>query len=224
MRPCPIPADNLTGPGGFPAADKEVRRLKLYDITKELLSVPAQDGIPQASLRKLLDLEKGDLCNESALSTCVHIGTHCDGFCHFIPGGDDIASLPLDYFVGPCQVLRVPRDCRLSPGHLRDRILPGTTRLLLCGGGNTYLSPQAAEFLASSGIRTVGTDAWSVAGSGDEAATHTALLGRRVAVIEDLALADIPEGTYFLSAAPMKLAGSDGAHCRAFLMEASFPT
>jgi arylformamidase len=30
-------------------------------------------------------------------------------------------------------------------------------------------------------------------------------------------LTDIPEGRYFLSAAPLKLAGSDGAPCRAYL-------
>ena len=48
---------------------------------------------------------------------------------------------------------------------------------------------------------------------------HLILLGRGVALLEGIVLKGVPEGRYFLSAAPLNLAGSDGAPCRAFLVD-----
>ena len=49
-------------------------------------------------------------------------------------------------------------------------------------------------------------------------AVHKRLLGKNIVLLEGILLTGIPEGTYFLSAAPLKLAGSDGAPCRAYLI------
>ena len=43
--------------------------------------------------------------------------------------------------------------------------------------------------------------------------------GARIALLEGVVLTDIPEGRYFLSAAPLNLAGADGAPCRAILID-----
>jgi arylformamidase len=48
---------------------------------------------------------------------------------------------------------------------------------------------------------------------------HLILLQREVVLLEGIVLKDVPEGHYFLSAAPLKLDGCDGAPCRAFLIE-----
>ena len=38
-------------------------------------------------------------------------------------------------------------------------------------------------------------------------------------LLEGVVLHSVPEGRYFLSAAPLNLAGADGAPCRAYLIE-----
>ena len=48
---------------------------------------------------------------------------------------------------------------------------------------------------------------------------HKILLGAGITLLEGVVLKDIPEGRFFLSAAPLNLAGADGAPCRAYLMK-----
>ena len=47
---------------------------------------------------------------------------------------------------------------------------------------------------------------------------HKILLSREIVLLEGIVLQDIPEGRYFLSAAPLNLGGADGAPCRAYLI------
>ena len=49
-------------------------------------------------------------------------------------------------------------------------------------------------------------------------AVHLALLRENVVLLEGICLKDVPEGVYFLCAAPLNLAGADGAPCRAVLI------
>ena len=48
---------------------------------------------------------------------------------------------------------------------------------------------------------------------------HTTLLSREISLLEGVVLTDVAEGHYFLSAAPLSLAGADGAPCRAYLID-----
>ena len=48
---------------------------------------------------------------------------------------------------------------------------------------------------------------------------HMILLGSEIVLLEGIVLTDVPEGKYFLSAAPLELGGSDGAPCRAYLIK-----
>ena len=48
---------------------------------------------------------------------------------------------------------------------------------------------------------------------------HLILLRREVALLEGIVLKDVPEGHYFLNAAPLNLSGCDGAPCRAYLID-----
>ena len=50
---------------------------------------------------------------------------------------------------------------------------------------------------------------------------HLILLGARVILLEGIRLAEVPEGVYFLNAAPLNLSGADGSPCRAVLVEAA---
>ena len=50
-------------------------------------------------------------------------------------------------------------------------------------------------------------------------AVHLALLGADVILLEGIRLAELREGVYLLNAAPLNLAGADGAPCRAILID-----
>jgi arylformamidase len=51
-------------------------------------------------------------------------------------------------------------------------------------------------------------------------AVHLVLLGAGVILLEGIRLGEVPEGVYFLNAAPLNLAGADGSPCRALLIAA----
>ena len=48
---------------------------------------------------------------------------------------------------------------------------------------------------------------------------HQILLGKEIVLLEGIVLIDIPEGPYFLNAAPLNTGGLEGSPCRAWLME-----
>ena len=83
------------------------------------------------------------------------------------------------------------------------------------------VAPEAAEYLASRGVRTVGVDYLSIGPyetGGPE--THRALLGAGVWVIEGLNLELVEPGDYELVCLPLKVVGADGAPARAILRKA----
>jgi arylformamidase len=49
-------------------------------------------------------------------------------------------------------------------------------------------------------------------------AVHKVLLGAEVVLLEGVRLSHVPEGVYLLNAAPINLAGAEGAPCRAVLI------
>jgi arylformamidase len=191
--------------------------MKYYDITRELLSSPVYPGDREPELETVFDMHRGADFNLHSLSCSLHAGTHCDAFLHFCRDGQDIASMSLDHFIGPCLVLSVPENSLVTEDDLRDRLPEGTRRLLLKSGGTSFLAPSGAAVLLRREILTLGTDASSVAPPDNEAGIHVPLLSGGVALIESLWLEKVPDGEYFLSAAPLKICGAEGAPCRAVL-------
>ena len=59
----------------------------------------------------------------------------------------------------------------------------------------------------------------SVAGAECTVTVHRQLLDAGVLLLEGLDLSGVEEGTYFLIAAPLKIAGADGSPVRAMLLE-----
>jgi arylformamidase len=80
------------------------------------------------------------------------------------------------------------------------------------------LSAELVEFLHARGVRLVGIDTPSVdTFDSRELPTHKAFLRFDMAILEGLALADVPEGLYELIALPLKLVGFDASPVRAVL-------
>ena len=81
------------------------------------------------------------------------------------------------------------------------------------------VTEDAARVFAHSGLCLLGNEGQTVGPEDAPMLVHKLLLQQQIALLEGIVLTGIPEGTYFLSAAPLKLAGADGAPCRACLIE-----
>lgn len=192
--------------------------MKLYDISRELRSAPLYPGTAEPRVIPLMRIgENGSAYNLSDLAFGAHVATHCDACWHFVADGPDIAAMPLEHYVGSCYVMEVPENTLVSGDYVKEHLPQGVTRLLIKGGGESFLSNEAADYIQESGIITVGTDGWSVSPLDNESRIHSVFLGNGIAIIEQLELSGVPAGHYMLCAAPVKISGTDGAPCRALL-------
>jgi arylformamidase len=148
---------------------------------------------------------------------CAHNGTHVDAPFHFLPDGETVEVLPLEVFVGVCYVARHHGAVTAGDAAAILKKAGGAERILIAG--DAVVTLEAAEVFACSGIRLLGNESQSVGPEDAPMAVHLALLSRGVALLEGVVLQGIPEGRYILSAAPLKLAGADGAPCRAYLID-----
>ena len=187
--------------------------MKIYDISRDLITTPPYPGDEPPKLRALHRMKDGESYNLSRLETSMHAATHIDAPLHFINEGRDIASMPLEQFIGECVVLTVPKT-PLDAMYFMKR--PFAPRVLLHGEGQ--LTESAIGYLYNQGCLLIGTDRQSIGSYSDELSVHVALLGYGVAVLENLVLDDVPDGRYTLYAAPLKISGAEGAPCRAILV------
>ena len=209
--------------------------MTIYDITLTITStLPVWPGDPPVRLTQPSHLERGDICTITRLDMGAHTGTHLDAPAHFIRGGATAESLSLDVLIGPALVV----DAR-GRGHVTANVLetlvipPGVQRLLLHTDNSaiwqrgemafveqfTAIAADGAQWLVDHGIRLVGIDYLSVGSFDDGIPTHQILLDAGVIAVEGLNLSAIEPGDYQLICLPIKLGGSDGAPCRAVLIE-----
>lgn len=195
--------------------------MKLYDISQELFSCAVFPGDPAPSREVLSSMEDGALYNLTALSLCAHNGTHIDAPYHFIKGGKTVEELSLSKLVGWAYVAQ--EEGLLSADDAR-RILadaananPEAAKRILIGGRVT-VTEEAACVFAEAGIDLLGNESQTVGPEDAPLQVHLTLLSREVVLLEGIRLGGLPDGVYLLSAAPISLAGSDGAPCRAILI------
>jgi len=202
---------------------------KHYDITPPItpnLAVWPGDTLPSREL--LLDIDRGDNITLSTLRSTVHLGAHADGPNHYGKAAPAIHERSLEYYLGPCQVIRVavPPAARIMPDHLTTEV--AAPRILFATG--TYpdptnwnedfaaLSPELIDMLSAKGVITVGIDTPSVdLFSSKDLPSHHAILKHDMAILEGLVLRDVPEGRYELIALPLPLVAFDASPVRAIL-------
>lgn len=202
---------------------------KLFDITPPIttgLAVWPGDTPPTREV--LLEITKGASVTLSTLRATVHLGAHADGPNHYGAGAPAIDERALDYYLGPCQVIRVGvgRGTRILPADVKAKVTQ--PRVLFATG--TYpdsqkwnedfaaLSPELVDWLAGQGVRTVGIDTPSVdLFSSKDLPSHNAILWHDMAILEGLVLAEVPEGVFELIALPLRLVGFDASPVRAVL-------
>ena len=190
--------------------------MKLYDISQEVFSCAVYPGDPAPEKQTLRSTNAGDVYNLTAFSMCAHNGTHIDAPFHFLPDGKTVEQMGLRAFLGDCWVTRREGDIT---GVMAEEILAqarGAERILIAG--KATVTEEAARVFADSGILLLGNEGQTVGPEEAPMAVHKLLLGRGIALLEGVVLHAVPQGRYFLSALPLKLAGADGAPCRAVLM------
>lgn len=195
--------------------------MKIYDISQELFSCIVFPGDPAPKREVLSSMKDGALYNLTALSLCAHNGTHIDAPYHFIKNGKTVEQLSLSKTVGWAYVTQ--EDGLLSAADAW-RILseaqkadPNAAKRILLGG-KVIVSEEAARVFAEAEIDLLGNESQTVGPEDAPMQVHLTLLSREVVLLEGIRLGDVPTGVYLLSAAPISLAGSDGAPCRAILI------
>lgn len=191
--------------------------MTVYDISQEVFSCSVYPGDPVPERHQLCATAEGDLYNLTAFSMCAHNGTHIDAPFHFLHGGKTVEELPLDTFVGACFLARHEGEVTAETAAEILARAKGAARILI--GGDVTVTAEGASVFAEAGIRLLGNEGQTVGPEDAPMQVHLILLRKGVALLEGIVLRDIPQGHYFLSAAPLKLAGSDGAPCRAYLIK-----
>src|ERR1041385_2498870 len=132
----------LSGSVGDPAPD--VSTPVLYDISPLIdAALAVWPGDTPPSREVLLDIASGHNITLSTLRATVHLGAHADAPSHYGSGGADIASVPLEHYLGPCEVMRVDaeRGGLISPAMLPRAV--SAPRLLIATG--TFPDPAVFD-------------------------------------------------------------------------------
>lgn len=192
-----------------------LKNLKIYDITQELFTCCVFPGDPVPRKKQVLSIEKGDMCNLTELSLCAHNGTHMDAPSHFYQDGKTIDETALEKVIGEAAVIAF--DGELKDGDV-ERVINEDTPKRILFKGRTVITLEGAKALNRHGILLVGVESQTVGPEDAPKDVHLELLGKEVVLLEGIRLSQVPEGTYFLNAAPLKLGGCDGAPCRTVLI------
>ena len=192
----------------------------IIDITQEILNCNIYPGDPVPEAKKLMDMGKGDLYNLSVFSMCCHNGTHIDAPAHFLKDGKTVDGIPLENCVGKCYVAHHRGDVTAADATeiMKKRQLANADRRILLAG-DCVVTLEAAEIFSDSQILLLGNESQSVGPVDAPMAVHKTLLRQNVVLLEGIVLKDVAEGAYFLSCAPLNIAGAEGSPCRAFLIK-----
>lgn len=206
----------------------------LHDITPPVTArLGVWPGDTPLSREVLCDLGAGSTVTLSTLRATVHLGAHADGPNHYVHPAPGIGERGLHHYLGPCQLIDAPvaRNARVRIDDLR--YAHGTTgitqpRVLIRTGtfpdpdrwnpDFAALDPSLIDFLASHGVITIGIDTPSVdLQDSKDLPSHHAIARHDMAILEGLALTDVPAGDYELIALPLRLLGFDASPVRAVL-------
>lgn len=208
--------------------------MPIHDISLSISeSIPVWAGDPPVKLTQPAHLERGDVYTLTRIDSSVHVGTHLDAPAHFVAGGGHVETLDLNVLIGPALLVDAGDADELTAELLAGlAIPPGAERLLVRTRNSQFwandetafredfvaVTPDGAHWLVNRGVKLIGVDYLSVAPFDDPVPTHQILLGAGVIPVEGLNLSGIAPGLYQLICLPIKIAGAEGAPCRAILI------
>ncbi|MBR5858530.1 MAG: cyclase family protein [Clostridia bacterium] len=196
--------------------------MKIYDISQELFSCAVWPGDPAPKKETLCSMDKGDVINLTAFSMCAHNGTHIDAPFHFINEGKKVDEISLERFIGFAYVADfdgtvTAEDARNILSKAESHNKESAKKILI--KGKSTVSLEAAKVFAEYKVDLIGNESQTVGPEDRPMAVHKVLLAEDIVLLEGVRLGHVPEGVYLLNAAPINLAGVEGAPCRAVLIE-----
>jgi len=187
-------------------------------------------GDPDIVVERVLDIDRGDEVNVSRLQLNSHCGTHMDAPLHYLKDGAGVDQAPLEVLVGPARVVQISNSDAVTAAECQGlNPQPGERILFRTHNSEigydtpfredfTYIAHDAAQLLAEKKLALVGIDYMSVGGfTKDGTATHEALLGSGIWVVENLDLTCVEPGNYEMICLPLRIENCDGAPCRVLL-------
>lgn len=205
--------------------------MKIYDISMTIhegMQVYKNKESKKPKISVVQDFDTAP-ARESRVDLDVHTGTHVDSPLHMLPDGGTMEVIPIDQLVGEARVLDLSHveDGITAADLEKFNIQPNDFVLLKTKNSYTdqfdfefiYLKEDGAKYLVEKGVRGVGIDALGIERSQQGHPTHKTLFRSNVTIIEGLRLQEVPEGTYFMVAAPIKLLETEAAPARVLLLE-----
>jgi len=198
------------------------------------LAMETSDGeVPRSSVKRFFDVEKGDKVTMSRIEMDSHDGTHIDSPLHFIKGGTSIDEMPIGTAIGPARVIEIMNEKEITVEELEQYRISKGERILfrtknsprvyssrVYKGNYVAITPEAAEYLADTGIILVGLDFLTIAGMNTPeniTKVHLAFLTRGIYILEAVNLDGVAPGNYELICLPLRLERGDAGPCRAVL-------
>jgi arylformamidase len=205
---------------------------RLIDISQSLQErMPVYPGDPPYQTRRQWSIADGAVCNTGDFTMSMHCGTHVDAPLHFFESGAAISDLALGRFCGKARVVELDVRLPVAAADLAGLELEDGDRLLLKIPANEALdhtlffnpdyiglTADAAACLVAQNVALVGINCCSVENDpANQFPVHRMLLAAGIPIVENLCLAAVAAGEYYLFCCPLKMAGSHGAPARAVL-------
>jgi arylformamidase len=204
---------------------------QLWDISPPVhAGSPVFPGDAHYQQRWVATLGPGCPVNVSTITLSPHTGAHADAPLHYDNEGMAVGTLDLNAYLGPCRVIHaIGCGALIEWRHLErhiDASLPA--RVLVrtyermpidrWDPALTAYAPATIERLADLGVHLVGIDSASIDPAESKTLdAHQVIRRRKLRVLENLVLDQVPEGDYELIALPLKLTTADASPVRAVL-------
>ena len=196
--------------------------MKVFDISQEVFSCDVFPGDPSPERQVMLRIPDGAVCNLTAFRMCAHNGTHVDAPYHFLQEGKTVDRVALERFVGYAYVTEHSGEISAEDAEAilaKARAADGEAARRILVKGPAVMTEPAAEVFAGAGILLFGNESQTVGPENAPMNVHLKMLGAEIVLLEGIRLGAVQEGVYLLNAAPLNLGGSDGAPCRAVLID-----
>ncbi|MFI5614865.1 cyclase family protein [Amycolatopsis sp. NPDC051903] len=213
------------------------------------LSHPLEPGMPHARTIPAAEFTQVRTWDEHRMRAMrldmpTHIGTHLDAPSHFVADGVTVDELPLESLIGSAYCAQVLRDgpdpvtaTDLKSTLDEHGVVLGAGDALLVRTGwderyaepdyvdkHPYLSVDAAQWAADTGLRLVGVDTitpeypMGLRPPDYHHEIHGTLLGAGTLIVENLVLREIPDRWCTLFLGALSVLGGDGAPARALAL------
>ena len=203
-------------------------RKKLIDLSHTVEhGMITYKGLPAPIICDFLSREdsrkhyaEGTEFNIGKIEMVANTGTYVDSPFHRFADGIDLSELPLESLVNLEGVVARAKDLgrAISANAFKDIDVKGKAVLVHTDWarhwgadqyfeGHTFLTKDAAEFLAKSGAAFVGIDTYNIDDTTDGARpVHTTLLGNKIPICEHMCGFDsLPDTGFRFHAAPVKV-------------------